>query len=211
MAFLAKDVSIILGILAVAFCVDLYAKRRRMLALTPPGPTPLPYLGNVFDIPSDKPWEMYSEWSKKYNSKCQSPIASLSFTAVRRLLGDLVSVRVLGELSVIVNSAEAAKEIFGKRASIYSSRPNFKMVEMYVLFARKKRPAVNRTLFRIGWDWNFALMPYGERWRTQRRYMHQAFHSGVVSAHFPAQAAKVSELVVRLRDSPGEFRGHIKQ
>jgi hypothetical protein len=46
------------------------------------------------------------------------------------LLGDLISVRALGKLSVIVNSAEAAKEIFGKRASIYSDRPSLKMLEM---------------------------------------------------------------------------------
>jgi cytochrome P450 len=61
------------------------------------------------------------------------------------------------------------------------------------------------------WDWNSGLMPYGERWRTQRRHLHRAFHPGAVSAHFPAQAAKVGELVIHLRDKPGEFRTHIKQ
>jgi hypothetical protein len=79
MAFSASDVCVVLGLLALVFCIDLYAKRRRMLALTPPGPTPLPFLGNVFDIPSEKSWETYLKWSKKYNSKCQSP----SLTAVR--------------------------------------------------------------------------------------------------------------------------------
>jgi hypothetical protein len=77
MAFSASDVCVVLGILALTLCIDLYAKRRRMLALTPPGPASLPYIGNAFDIPSDKPWEKYLEWSKKYNSKYQLPIASI--------------------------------------------------------------------------------------------------------------------------------------
>jgi hypothetical protein len=49
------------------------------------------------------------------------------------------------------------------------------------------------------WDWNTATIPYGERWRTQRRHMQRFLHSGAVSAHFPAQTAKVNELIIRLR------------
>jgi hypothetical protein len=34
----------------------------------PPGPTPLPFIGNKFDIPKSQPWLQFEEWSKKYGS-----------------------------------------------------------------------------------------------------------------------------------------------
>lgn len=32
----------------------------------PPGPKGYPLIGNLFDVPKDKPWVAYNEWSKKY-------------------------------------------------------------------------------------------------------------------------------------------------
>lgn len=38
----------------------------------PPGPTPLPLLGNVFDIPTYKPWVAYHDLYQKYGG-CHVP------------------------------------------------------------------------------------------------------------------------------------------
>ena len=32
----------------------------------PPGPKGYPLIGNLFDIPVDKPWVVYDEWRKTY-------------------------------------------------------------------------------------------------------------------------------------------------
>jgi hypothetical protein len=32
----------------------------------PPGPKGYPLIGNLFDIPLDKPWMVYDEWRKTY-------------------------------------------------------------------------------------------------------------------------------------------------
>jgi len=34
----------------------------------PPGPEPLPILGNLFDIPTEKAWLTIDEWVRKYGT-----------------------------------------------------------------------------------------------------------------------------------------------
>ena len=41
-------------------------KRHKM----PPGPPGLPFLGNVFNTPSNMPWFQFSEWAKQYGKSC---------------------------------------------------------------------------------------------------------------------------------------------
>ncbi|KAI0320135.1 cytochrome P450 [Amylostereum chailletii] len=82
--------------------------RRRSRA--PPGPPPLPLVGNLFDIPKKKSWVTYADWSEKY--------------------GDIVSVRVFGQTMVVLNSVRAVKDLFERRGAIYSERPRQTMLEM---------------------------------------------------------------------------------
>ena len=41
---------------------------KRNPAPLPPGPTPLPILGNLFDLPKERPWLTYTEWGKKFGT-----------------------------------------------------------------------------------------------------------------------------------------------
>ncbi|KIJ25480.1 hypothetical protein M422DRAFT_38684 [Sphaerobolus stellatus SS14] len=74
----------------------------------PPGPKPLPLLGNLLDMPVVALCVKYAEWGEKY--------------------GDVVHVRALGKHIIILNSYKAATELLHQRGSIHSSRPQTPMV-----------------------------------------------------------------------------------
>ncbi|EGN99070.1 hypothetical protein SERLA73DRAFT_181861, partial [Serpula lacrymans var. lacrymans S7.3] len=73
----------------------------------PPGPRPLPIVGNIHNVPLERSWVMFADWKTKY--------------------GDILSFHVLGTRLVIVNSAEMAVDILDKKSAIYSDRPSFTM------------------------------------------------------------------------------------
>ncbi|EMD41380.1 hypothetical protein CERSUDRAFT_109980 [Gelatoporia subvermispora B] len=68
----------------------------------PPGPTPLPIVGNFFDIPSKLPWVTYTKWAEKY--------------------GDIVYMRVFDQPIIILNALGPVVDLFEKRAPNYSDR-----------------------------------------------------------------------------------------
>ncbi|KAI0721292.1 cytochrome P450 [Cerioporus squamosus] len=130
--------------------VHLYYRTQAFLARSrglplPPGPRPLPIVGNLFNIPKRSPWKAYQEYSKQY--------------------GKIISFQAMGQTLVIVDDPEIAVELLEKRSGIYSSRPDSIVVEL------------------SGWAWNFALMPYGQGWRSRRRVVWQHFHPGVVEKY----------------------------
>lgn len=40
-----------------------YSKRSGQALRFPPGPKPLPIIGNILDIPYETPWVVYRDWS----------------------------------------------------------------------------------------------------------------------------------------------------
>ncbi|KAJ7708648.1 cytochrome P450 [Mycena rosella] len=78
-------------------------KRNRSRLPLPPGPKKLPIIGNLFDLPSERQWEAYHEWSKEYNS-------------------DIIHVDAAGTSIVVLSSMEAVRNLFDKRSALYSDR-----------------------------------------------------------------------------------------
>lgn len=66
------------------FCVFLVKRRQSRLPL-PPGPKPWPIIGNVYDVPSIRPWEKYREWCEHFSEDpCPIPLhIELMFTPFR--------------------------------------------------------------------------------------------------------------------------------
>lgn len=46
----------------------LLLKRRKS---TIPGPSGIPFFGNIFQIPSDQQWLLFNEWSSTYGALCR--------------------------------------------------------------------------------------------------------------------------------------------
>ncbi|KIJ12560.1 hypothetical protein PAXINDRAFT_14641 [Paxillus involutus ATCC 200175] len=92
-------------------CRLVRSRRERKGLPLPPGPTPVPLLGNILSLDTDAPWKTYIEWQTKY--------------------GDVLYVRLLDQEVVILNLQSDAVELLEKRSRIYSDRPFVATVEPY--------------------------------------------------------------------------------
>lgn len=72
----------------------------------PPGPFPLPIVGNHFQTPSHKPWIAWEQWAKYYDS----PMFTLWIGRHPR---------------IILSDAWVASELMERKSEIFSSRPRF--------------------------------------------------------------------------------------
>ncbi|KAI0647812.1 CyP450 monooxygenase [Trametes meyenii] len=76
----------------------------------PPGPKPLPIVGNAFSMPKTAPWAAYRDMSTHY--------------------GEIVSFQLLGQRVMILGTVKAALELLEKRSANYSDRPVSPMIEL---------------------------------------------------------------------------------
>ncbi|KAF8168805.1 cytochrome P450 [Mycena galopus ATCC 62051] len=154
-------------------CFYYLVRPRNRTAPYPPGPPGLPFVGNAFDLPAKTPWKAYREWGQKYNS-------------------DVVSVEVFGKRFVVINTIEAAEDLFETRGAIYSSRPSFSMAEL-----------AGHTNWDLGW------LPYGKRWRDHRQVFHQEFEKDP-TAHRAHELAATRRLLKNLFEQPEKSRKYLR-
>lgn len=110
------------GIAAIAIGVTIYLLARYYVHAPvashaprlPPGPKPLPLIGNILDMPS--PHHPWLHWSKH-----------------RALYGPISSVSMFGHHFIIVNDQDCARELLERRSEIYSERPDFPFVSLCVI------------------------------------------------------------------------------
>ncbi|KAK0500354.1 cytochrome P450 [Armillaria luteobubalina] len=145
--------------------------RRRRLPF-PPGPKGLPLIGNLWDVPAEHPWLTYAQWAATY--------------------GDVFYLDTSGNPTVVVNSAQAAVEIFEKRSGNYSDRPDFTMAHL------------------AGWGAFVTLMRYSNRWREHRRMFHEYFQLRAVPEYYLVQMKATSTLLQQLLKSPDRMFHHVR-
>ena len=101
----------------------------------PPGPKGYPLIGNLFDVPSDKPWVVYDKWRKTYGKTFMINGLRLSESQINNwtFSGDIIHLNVFGQHFVILNSLEGVSDLFEKRSTNYSDRKQATMMlELYV-------------------------------------------------------------------------------
>ncbi|KAG1845229.1 cytochrome P450 [Suillus tomentosus] len=103
---MAPTVVLALALIAlISFVVvqSLQKKRDTKKHPLPPGPPPLPFVGNVIGIDPDHPWLAYSRWGTEY--------------------GEIVYSRLFSQDIVIINSERVAHDLLDRRSHNYSTRP----------------------------------------------------------------------------------------
>ncbi|KAF8558411.1 cytochrome P450 [Imleria badia] len=97
----------------VVSAITLLQGRRRVARgfRLPPGPVPLPLVGNLLSIDAKKPWMTYTEWATRY--------------------GDIFMFRMLKQDIIVINSKKFAKDLLDGRSNIYSDRPYLATREAY--------------------------------------------------------------------------------
>ncbi|UKZ55091.1 hypothetical protein TrVGV298_008908 [Trichoderma virens] len=106
---IAQGIIILIGVLLYSL---FFRKKRGVLLPLPPGPKPIPILGNIRDVPSPKvpEFEHWLTFKDKYG-----PISSMT---------------VLGKTQIIIHDKEAIIELLEKSSLNTSSRPHMNFMSL---------------------------------------------------------------------------------
>lgn len=140
----------------------------------PPGPPGEPILGHLRVVPSHSPEYTYIEWSKKYKS-------------------DILSVNILGQNVIILNSVQAAQDLLSKRGANYSDRPRFVLFEV------------------MGWGKTLTFLRWGDDFRLHRQILQSNFAQSSIARYRPIQLRETAVMLNGILDSEKEWDNTIRR
>ncbi|KAJ7664491.1 cytochrome P450 [Mycena polygramma] len=106
---------------------------------------------------------------------------------------DILHLNLAGTSLIVLSSVESTTALLEKRSSIYSDRARLPML-----------------MELMGWDFNVAMMKYGDEWRAHRRLFNQKFTPKASVKYQPQQLAATQELLRRFLQEPGDCMAHFR-
>ena len=147
----------------------------------PPGP-------GLLGFPSERWYESFSGWQKKYGM-CV-PLA-MSWV-LRSNTGDIIYVNLMGTPFIILNNLEDVEELVNKRANIYSGRPVHVMVTLMDL------------------SWSVVRRQPGKDFNEQRKVFRRAIGPQTISQYDTLMECEADNLVSSLSGYAGSVDGKLE-
>ncbi|KAM9857000.1 cytochrome P450 2U1 [Aulostomus maculatus] len=176
----------LLVFLFVYLLVHFYKKRRRDLANIPPGPKPLPVVGNfgVFLVPTF----ILRKFGKASESPGKTP--AIALTELANVYGNVYSLFVGNQLIVVLNGYEVLRDALSNHPDVFSDRPDIPVVTIMT-----KRKGI-------------VFAPYGPVWKKHRKFCHatlRSFGVGTLSLepHVLQGLTSVKSELLRLEEESG--------
>ncbi|XP_076830836.1 cytochrome P450 2U1 [Brachyhypopomus gauderio] len=152
---------VVFTVFVVVFYLLRQYRRHTAFLNIPPGPRPLPVVGNfgrLFLPPFVL--KLFVRQDKEYDKSKGSPISpQVGLMELSKLYGNLYSIFVGSQLVVVLTGYEIIKDALSNNAEVFSDRPDIPLVT--ILTKRK----------------GIVFAPYGPVWRKQRRFCHATLRS----------------------------------
>lgn len=147
---------------------------RRAKAALPPGPPAEWFLGHLRVIPTFSPEYTFMEWSKQYDS-------------------DILSLNVLGQSVIVLNSVQAAIDLLDKRGANYCDRPRFVLFEI------------------MGWGKTLTFLRWGPTFRKHRRVLQKSFQKSNILPFRPLQERETAIMLDGIARDPVEWENIVRR
>ncbi|KAM3462049.1 hypothetical protein MY5147_003260 [Beauveria neobassiana] len=174
--FAIRPFGIILFVTLIALCLLNYVRnRRRTKGLPlPPGPPGELILGHLRIVPSHSPEYTYMKWSREYGS-------------------DVLSVNILGQPVIVLNSVKAAVELLDKRGHFYSDRPRFVLFEV------------------MGWGKTLTFLRWGSKFKIHRRILQKSLSNSSIVQYRHIQERETVTMLKGLAVNPAQWENVIRR
>jgi len=118
----------------------------------------------------------------------------LTFTEWGQKYGDITHIEVLGRHIIVLNSVKTAMEMMDRKSTLYSDRPVLPMAGELV-----------------GWKDSLPFLPYGDRFRRQRKNFHRVIGSRTaVDVYNEIEEVETHRFLKRVLAKPDQLQEHVQ-